>query len=112
MSDEVPPRVRRVSGPHNNPPDFGYAGGDPTTPMTNNILKGIGREEQHDSTPTGSKAPQKKVWASLAGLFGGGNLAIIIAYHFPNMPAPVISAYTIMLVGLLSFLASYFTPPE
>lgn len=66
--------------------------------------------------PTDSKestwAPRRKVLAAFGGAGFGGQLAIILLYHFPNMPVVVAMAYGSIIISLMSLAAGYLVRSE
>ena len=65
-------------------------------------------KEEPACTATG--APRRKVLAAGAGGGLGGNLAVILAYHFPELPEIVVAAYTSIFVTVLAVAAAYLVP--
>lgn len=59
-----------------------------------------------------SWAPGRKFLAAGTGLGLGGNIAIIVAYHFPDMPATVTAAYGGIVMYFVTLLVTYLVPSE
>jgi hypothetical protein len=59
-----------------------------------------------------SKVPKKKVAAAGVGGGLGGNVAVILAFHLPDLPPEVVAAYTALLVTILALLSAYLTPEK
>lgn len=59
-----------------------------------------------------SNAPRRKVVSYSAGGSFGGLLAVILAYHFPDVPPTVTAAYASLIFGVIGFLVAYLVPPE
>ena len=68
------------------------------------------------NTPPDSKesawAPRRKVLAAFGGAGFGGQLAIILVYHYPDMPVVVAMAYGSIIISLLSLVVAYLVPSE
>ena len=58
------------------------------------------------------KTPRRKVLAGAAGGGIGGQLAVILAYHMPDVPPTVVAAYSSLVVTALAFAAAYLTRAE
>lgn len=58
------------------------------------------------------KSPHRKVAAFGSGSGIAGLLSVILAYHFPSMPATVTAAYASLFVVVVGFVVAYFTKPE
>lgn len=59
-----------------------------------------------------SWAPGRKFLAAGTGLGLGGNIAIIVAYYFPDMPATVTAAYGGIVMYFVTLLVTYLVPAE
>ncbi len=75
-------------------------------PVPANIAPAMGESQKP------SKVPRRKVLGAGAGGGLGGNLAVIIAYHFPTLPEIVVAAYTSLLVTGLAVGAAYLIPEK
>ena len=58
------------------------------------------------------KTPRRKVLAGAAGGGIGGQLAVILAHHLPEVPPTVIAAYSSLVVTALALAAAYLSSSE
>lgn len=70
------------------------------------------KEDEQPASKSGDLAPHRKVLAAGTGAGIGGNISVILAYYFPDLPATVTAAYTSLILAVLALAAAYFTPPE
>ncbi len=59
-----------------------------------------------------TRAPRNKVVAGSAGALGGGELARLIIFAYPQLPWDVALTLAILIITAISFLSAYFTPQE
>ncbi len=76
------------------------------SPVPANVAAAMGESQKP------SRVPRRKVLAAGAGGGLGGNLAVILAYHFPVLPEIVIAAYTSLLVTVLVVATAYLVPEK
>lgn len=58
------------------------------------------------------KAPYRKPLAGLGASGLAGNLAVIFAFNYPDLPPTVIAAYVGLILPIVGFAAAYLIPPE
>lgn len=89
-------------GPHPGGNPQGYSQGRPP----------YNPQQQFNTTTPKQDGVQRKVIAHAGGSGVAGLLAVIIAYHFPNMPATVTAAYASLVVLVIGFAVAYMTKGE